>query len=146
MTFPQHWTRQTAAMSASARRPIIWDDKHKILSHHHEGYLNSMTASPVVRSRMECRVFQTNIHPAAKGRYILEVKRTVYSQEIMILCTLMTGIRNCHQSFSITGPKSWNNLPKNLKNLESDTSFTNRPNEHLLTDQFNTVTLPTFIK
>ena len=47
------------------------------------------------------------------------------------------------RAFSITGPKSWNNLPTNLKNLKSNMSFRERLSKHLLANQFKTVTLST---
>lgn len=43
------------------------------------------------------------------------------------------------KAFSITGPKAWNNLPKDIKDLKSSISFKNRLNKHLLADQFKNV-------
>jgi hypothetical protein len=40
------------------------------------------------------------------------------------------------RAFTITGPKSWNKLPTDLKNVKSNTSFKNKLSKHLLEDQF----------
>lgn len=47
------------------------------------------------------------------------------------------------RAYSITGPKSWKNLPTDIKNLKSNTSFRNLLNKHLLAGQFKPVTLST---